>query len=90
MKDHIGGLPYLLKDVAVPVFGTPFTLGVVRHKLEEHDLLEVASLHAIHPNETLKIGPFELDFIRVNHSVVDGVGICDPHTSWHHRAHGRL
>jgi ribonuclease J len=75
-EDHIGGLPYLLKDVPAPVFGTPFTLGVVRHKLEEHDLLEVASLHAIHPNETLKIGPFELDFIRVNHSVVDGVGIA--------------
>jgi ribonuclease J len=80
-EDHIGGLPYLLKDVPAPVFGTPFTLGVVRHKLEEHDLLEVASLHAIHPNETLKIGPFELDFIRVNHSVVDGVGtaIRTPH-----------
>ncbi len=75
-EDHIGGLPYLLKDVTAPVFGTPFTLGVVRHKLEEHDLLEGASLHAIHPNETLKIGPFELDFIRVNHSVVDGVGIA--------------
>ncbi len=75
-EDHIGGLPYLLRDVTVPVFGTPFTLGVVRHKLEEHDLLEIASLHAIHPNETLKIGPFELDFIRVNHSVVDGVGIA--------------
>jgi ribonuclease J len=75
-EDHIGGLPYLLKDVTAPVFGTPFTLGVLRHKLEEHDLLETASLHAIHPNETLKIGPFELDFIRVNHSVVDGVGIA--------------
>jgi ribonuclease J len=75
-EDHIGGLPYLLREVSAPVFGTPFTLGVVRHKLEEHDLLAVASLHAIHPNETLKIGPFELDFIRVNHSVVDGVGIA--------------
>ena len=75
-EDHIGGLPYLLKDVSAPVFGTPFTLGVVRHKLEEHDLLAVVSLHVIHPNETLKIGPFELDFIRVNHSVVDGVGMA--------------
>ena len=75
-EDHIGALPYLLKDVAVPVFGTPFTLGMVRHKLEEHDLMDIASLHAIHPRETLKIGPFELEFIRVNHSVVDGVGIA--------------
>lgn len=75
-EDHIGALPYLLKDVSAPVFGTPFTLGVVRHKLEEHDLLADAALHAVHPRETLKMGPFELNFIRVNHSVVDGVGIA--------------
>lgn len=74
-EDHIGALPYLLKDVSAPVFGTPFTLGLVEHKLEEHDLLAQASLHVIHPDEILKIGPFTLDFIRVNHSVVDGVGI---------------
>ena len=75
-EDHIGALPYLLKDVSAPVFGTPFTLGVVRHKLEEHELLADAALHPIHPRETLKMGPFELNFIRVNHSVVDGVGIA--------------
>jgi ribonuclease J len=75
-EDHIGALPYLLKHVNAPVFGTPFTLGVVRHKLEEHELLHGAALHVVHPRETLKIGPFELEFIRVNHSVVDGVGIA--------------
>ncbi len=75
-EDHIGALPYLLRDVPAPVFGTPFTLGLVRHKLEEHDLLSNAALHVIHPKETLKIGPFELEFIRVNHSVVDGVGMA--------------
>jgi ribonuclease J len=75
-EDHIGALPYLLKDVRAPIFGTPFTLGVVRHKLEEFDLLTNTHLHAIHPRETLKIGSFELEFIRVNHSVVDCVGIA--------------
>ncbi len=75
-EDHIGALPYLLRDVPAPVFGTPFTLGVVRHKLEEFDLLANTALHAIHPREALKMGPFELEFIRVNHSVVDGVGIA--------------
>ncbi len=75
-EDHIGALPYLLKEVSAPVFGTPFTLGVVRHKLEEHDLLAGTALHAIHPHETLKMGPCELEFVRVNHSVVDGVGIA--------------
>ncbi|RJQ86177.1 MAG: ribonuclease J [Desulfobacteraceae bacterium] len=75
-EDHIGALPYLLKDLHAPVFGTPFTLGLVRHKLEEYDLLGATALHAIGPGETLKIGPFALEFIRVNHSVVDGVGIA--------------
>jgi ribonuclease J len=75
-EDHIGALPYLLKDVHAPVFGTPFTIGVVRHKLEEHELIQTVALHAIHPRETLKIGLFELEFIRVNHSVVDGVGLA--------------
>lgn len=75
-EDHIGALPYLLRDLHAPVFGTPFTLGVVRHKLEEYELVHHVSLHAIHPRETLKIGCFELEFIRVNHSVVDGVAIA--------------
>ncbi len=75
-EDHIGALPFLLKEINAPVFGTPFTLGIVRHKLEEHDLLGAASLHEVLPREHLKIGPFEVEFIRVNHSVVDGVGLA--------------
>ncbi len=75
-EDHIGALPFLLKEINVPVFGTPFTLGIVRHKLEEHELLATASLHEVLPRERLKIGPFEVEFIRVNHSVVDGVGLA--------------
>ena len=75
-EDHIGALPFLLKEISAPVFGTPFTLGIVRHKLEEHDLLAEASLHEVLPRERLKIGPFEVEFIRVNHSVVDGVGLA--------------
>jgi ribonuclease J len=75
-EDHIGALPYLLRIKNIPVFGTPFTLGLVRHKLPEHDLSSSAELHEIRPNERLNIGPFRLDFIRVEHSVVDGVGIA--------------
>ena len=75
-EDHIGALPFLLREINVPVFGTPFTLGIVRHKLEEHDLLATASLHEVLPREQLKIGPFEVEFIRVNHSIVDGVGLA--------------
>lgn len=75
-EDHIGALPYLLKETRAPVFGTPFTLGLVRHKLEELDLAATTALHEISPDQNLKLGPFELEFIRVGHSVVDGVGIA--------------
>lgn len=75
-EDHIGALPFLLKDINIPVFGTPFTLGLVRHKLEEYGLLTPASLYEISPGEKLKLGPFEIEFIRVGHSVVGGVGLA--------------
>ncbi|MCP4349398.1 MAG: ribonuclease J [Desulfobacterales bacterium] len=75
-EDHVGALPYLLREINIPVYGTPFTLGVVRHKLEEHDLLLSAQLHTMNPGDRLELGIFELDIIRVNHSVVDGVGIA--------------
>jgi len=75
-EDHIGALPFLLKEVKAPVFGTPFTLGVVKHKLEEFDVVAPSGLHEIHPGEQLKLGPFVLEFIQVGHSVVDGVGIA--------------
>jgi len=75
-EDHIGALPYLLKEINTPVFGTRFTLGMVRHKLEEHGLLSSTSLHEISHKKKLTIGIFELEFIRVSHSVVDGIGIA--------------
>lgn len=75
-EDHIGALPYLLKEINAPVFGTPFTLGIVKHKLEEHGVLSTASLHEVSPYEKLRFGVFELEFIRVCHSIVGGVGLA--------------
>jgi ribonuclease J len=75
-EDHIGALPFLLKEIQIPVYATAFTLGIVRNKLEEHDILEATELYEISPRDTLRIGPFELEFIRVCHSVVDGVGLA--------------
>jgi len=75
-EDHIGALPYLLKLVNATVYGTAFTLGIVRHKLEEHDLLDVVDLQEISPGTRVVIGPFEIEFIRVCHSVIDGVGLA--------------
>ena len=75
-EDHIGALPYLLKIVNVPVYATGFTIGMLRRKLDEHALLSASYLNEISPKEKLRIPPFEFEFIRVNHSVVDGVGIA--------------
>ena len=75
-EDHIGGLPFLLRIVNAPVFGTPFTLGVVRNKLEEFGLTQSAKLHEIKAGGRIKLGEFQLEFIRVRHSVVDGVGLA--------------
>lgn len=75
-EDHIGALPFLLRIVNPPVFGTPFTLGVVRNKLEEFGLLASTQLHEIEAGGRIKLGEFELEFIRVRHSVVDGVGLA--------------
>lgn len=75
-EDHIGALPYLLREIKAPIFGTPFTLGVVRNKLEEHNLLESVSMYEILPGETINLGVFELEFIHVCHSIVGGVGIA--------------
>jgi len=75
-EDHIGALPYLVREIKAPIFGTPFTLGMVREKLETHGLSSAVSLYEVFPKETLKIGVFELEFIRVSHSVIDGVGIA--------------
>ncbi len=75
-EDHIGALPFLLKEINVPIFGTPFTLGVVRSNLEKQGLLSSVLFHEIHPRQKLELGSFELEFIRVCHSAVDGVGIA--------------
>ncbi|MEW5735852.1 MAG: ribonuclease J [Thermodesulfobacteriota bacterium] len=75
-EDHIGALPFLLREIQAPVYGTPFTLGLVRGKLEERDLLARADLRPMTPRQKVVIGPFEVEPIRVCHSVVDGVGLA--------------
>ncbi len=75
-EDHIGAIPFLLKEMELSVFGTPLTLALLREKLREHGLLNDADLREIHPGEHLTLGPFEFEFIPVPHSIVDGVGFA--------------
>ena len=73
-EDHIGALPFLLKETPAPVYGTPLTLALVKEKLREHGMLEEADLRDVRPGELLDLGPFQFEFIPVCHSIVDGVG----------------
>ena len=73
-EDHTGALPFLLKELKVPVYGTPLTLGLVREKLREHKL-EAAELIPVMPRDIITIGVFSIEFVRVTHSIVDGVGL---------------
>ena len=78
-EDHTGALPFLLRELDVPVYGTALTLGLVKRKLLEHKLQD-KELIAVKPRDKVQLGPFNVEFIRVTHSIVDGValGITTP------------
>jgi len=73
-EDHTAALPFILKEINAPVYGTPLTLGLVREKLREHNL-EHVELIPVKPREVINLGAFSIEFIRVTHSIVDGVGL---------------
>lgn len=75
-EDHIGGLPYVLKSLNVPVYGTRLTLGLVENKLKEHGLLDTAKLIKIDGNSATQVGPFQVSFFYVNHSIPDTGGFA--------------
>ena len=70
-EDHIGAIPYVLKKFNVPVYASHFTMGLIESKLEEHELLSDVLLHRVEPRDRVEIGEFEVEFIRVSHSLVD-------------------
>jgi ribonuclease J len=75
-EDHIGGLPWILSELNVPVYGTEFTLAFVEGKLEEHKLLDDTELIEITPSAKFSLGPFTIEPIRVTHSLVDCVALA--------------
>ena len=75
-EDHIGGLPYLLREVNVPVYGTALTLGLVEGKLREHNLVGRTRLAVVRPGETVKAGCMAVEFIHVNHSIPDACALA--------------
>jgi len=75
-EDHIGALPYILRELNVPIFGTQFTLALVRKRLEEHGLLDKTDLREVFPGQHIEIGPFGVEFIHVTHSTIDCVALA--------------
>ena len=75
-EDHIGGLPFLLGRVNIPIYGTALTLGLVGNKLKEHSLYNESSLNRVNAGETIKLGCMSVEFIHVNHSIPDAVAFA--------------
>ncbi len=75
-EDHIGALPYVLRQINVPVYGSKLALGLVQGKLKEHNMLDQVKLNTVKPRDTIQIGPFKCEFIRVSHSIPDAMAIA--------------
>lgn len=75
-EDHIGGLPYLMKEINAPIYGTPLTVGLIEYKLKEHGIFDNCTLKTFNAGDILKIGKFEVECIHVNHSIPDAVAFA--------------
>lgn len=75
-EDHIGAIPYLLRNFNVPIYATNLTIGLIQGKLKEHKLLSDAKLNVAKPGDVIKLGKFQIEFIHVNHSIPDAVGFA--------------
>ena len=75
-EDHIGAIPYVMRDIDAPIYATPLTAGIIELKLEEHDLLYNTQIFTKHPGDRVKLGCFEIEFIHVNHSIAGSVALA--------------
>lgn len=75
-EDHIGALPYVLHELNVPVYATRLTMGIIEHKLEEHDLLKKTRRKVVKFGQSINLGQFRVEFIRTNHSIVDAAALA--------------
>jgi len=75
-EDHIGALPYILKDLNVPVYGTRLTIALIENKLREHDLLDITERHTVQFSDVVEFGEINVEFIRTNHSIADAAALA--------------
>lgn len=75
-EDHIGALPYILKDINIPIYATRLTMGIIENKLKEHELLDTTRRKVVSFGQSINIGQFRIEFIRTNHSIVDAAALA--------------
>ena len=75
-EDHIGALPYVLKEVNVPIYATKLTVGIIDHKLAEHNLLRQVKRKIVKHGQSINLGCFRIEFIKTNHSIADASALA--------------
>ncbi len=75
-EDHIGALPYILKEINVPIYATKLTIGLIDHKLKEHELLKGTKRKVVKHGQSINLGQFRIEFIKTNHSIVDSSALA--------------
>lgn len=75
-EDHIGALPYILKEINVPMYATKLTMGLIERKLTEHNLMKGTKRKVVKPGQTINLGEFRIEFIKTNHSIQDAVALA--------------
>lgn len=75
-EDHIGALPYILKELNVPVYGTRLTIALIENKLREHELLDITKRHTVQFSDVIDFGDISVEFIRTNHSIADAAALA--------------
>ena len=83
-EDHIGALPYVLKEINVPIYSTKLTLGLITNKLREHNLVKTTKLKEVRHGQVINLGHFSVEFVKTNHSIQDAsaLAIYSPAVSW--------
>ena len=75
-EDHIGAIPYVLKELNIPIYATKLTMGIIEHKLKEHNLLRSTKTKVVKYGQSINLGCFRIEFIRVNHSIADAAALA--------------
>ena len=75
-EDHIGAIPYVLKQINVPIYATNLTIGLIESKLEEHKMLDIVELNVVKPGDIIKLDKLKVEFIRTNHSIADSCALA--------------